>query len=59
MCGSMALVIELRQVMPLAISKTLRLGTVEKMARLTREQLFTPDEMAIVHVMNRAVRHVS
>jgi hypothetical protein len=26
------------------------------MTRLTREELFTPDEMAIVHVMNRAVR---
>ncbi len=26
------------------------------MTRLTREQLFTPDEQAIVHVMNRAVR---
>jgi hypothetical protein len=29
---------------------------VAKMARLKREELFTPDEMAIVHVMNRAVR---
>lgn len=26
------------------------------MTRLTRQQLFTPDEMAIVHVSNRAVR---
>jgi hypothetical protein len=26
------------------------------MTRLTREQLFTPDEIAVVHVMNRAVR---
>jgi hypothetical protein len=26
------------------------------MTRLSREQLFTPDEIAIVHVMNRAVR---
>jgi REP element-mobilizing transposase RayT len=26
------------------------------MTRLTREQLFTPDEIVTVHVMNRAVR---
>jgi REP element-mobilizing transposase RayT len=29
---------------------------VAKMTRLTREQLFTPDEIVTVHVMNRAVR---
>ena len=26
------------------------------MARLAREEVFAPDEVAIVHVMNRAVR---
>ena len=33
-----------------------KLVRAAKMTRPTREQLFTPDEMAIVHVMNRAVR---
>ncbi len=34
----------------------LQIGKGGEMTRLTREQLFTPDEQAIVHVMNRAVR---
>jgi hypothetical protein len=34
----------------------LKLVKVAKMTRLSRELLFTPDEIAIVHVMNRAVR---
>jgi hypothetical protein len=36
--------------------QTFKLVKVAKMTRLSREQLFTPDEIAIVHVMNRAVR---
>ncbi len=38
------------------IESVFNLAKMAKMTRLTREQLFTPDEQAIVHVMNRAVR---